>query len=119
MSMQSEGWHRSRAGQVAEQDDLPSEFGITLADAGKLLPRAKRVWMMVTVSPDGQNAIFEVPKSSILSEIKFYQGGTKTLRPSELDLSEITGPTLIFGSLEANRRAAAANLPGVSAHARA
>lgn len=119
MNIHSEGWHRSHAGQAAQQDDLPSEFGVTLADAGRLLRRATRVWIMFPVSPDGMTAIFEVPRSSVLSEIKFYQGGTKTLRPSELSLSAEAVPTLIFGSTEANRRAAGlAEQPGASPHAR-
>lgn len=108
MSMQSEGWHRSHAGQAAQQDELAPEFGVTLADAGRLLRKAKRVWIMFPIGPGGRNAIFAVPKSAILAEIKFYQGGTKTLRPSELDHSTHDGPTLIFGSMEANSRAAEA-----------
>jgi hypothetical protein len=113
-TIHSEGWQRSQAGQAAQQDELTSEFGVTLADAGRLLRKAKRVWIMFPVGPGGRNAIFGVPKSVVLKEIEFYQGGTKTFRPSELDHTTHDGPTLIFGSSEANERAAAAHQPGMA-----
>lgn len=113
-AVHSEGWWRSQAGQDAMADEPESEFGITLADAGKLLEKAVKVWIMFPVGTGGETAIFEVPKSVVEKEIKFYQGGTKTFRPSELDNASSCGPTLIFGSSEANRRAAPARVEGMA-----
>ena len=90
-----------------EQEELPSEFGVTLADAGRMMRKAKCVWILFRVGPAEQTAIFAVPKSTVLKEIEFYQGGKKTFRPSELDFNTHDGPTLIFGGCRAIDRAAA------------
>lgn len=102
--MISEG--RARALEP-EYEEQPSEFGVTLADAGRLLKKAKRCWIIHKVGSNEKTAIFAIPKSAVLAEIKFYHGGEKTIRPSELDLSLSVGPTLIFGGQAAIDRAEA------------
>lgn len=114
MNTHSEGRQRSQAGQDEQRDDAKSEFGITLADAGRLLRKAKRVWIMYRVGPGEQNAIFAIPKSVVINEIKFYQGGEKTYRPAELDFTTHDGPTLIFGSHLANEHASLSRQPGMT-----
>lgn len=109
--VRSQDWYEEQEILARERENAGSEFGVTLADAGKLLRKAKRVWIMFPVGPAERHAIFEVPKSAVLKEIKLYQGGTKTFRPCELDLTTSDGPTLIFGGHEANRRAVAEPVP--------
>jgi hypothetical protein len=100
--MISEG--RARALEP-EHEEQPSEFGVTLADAGRLLKKAKLCWIMFKVGNLEKTAIFAIPKSSVLREIRLYQGGKNTIRPSELDCNVSDGPILIFGSQEAIDRA--------------
>lgn len=84
-----------------EREQQPPEFGVTLADAGRLLKKAKHCWVMFKVGNLEKTAIFSIPKSVVLRELKLYQGGKKTIRPSELDHSVSDGPILIFGSQDA------------------
>lgn len=106
--VRSKDWYEEQDILEREREELPSEFGITLADAGKLLRRAKQVWIMCPVGPAERHAIFAIPKSTVLKEIKLYNGGAKTLRPCELDHSTHGGATLIFGSYAAIANAAKA-----------
>jgi xanthine dehydrogenase molybdopterin-binding subunit B len=114
MHMHSESWHRSQAGQAALEDEVKSEFGVTLADAGRLLRKAKHVWVMFRIGPGDEKAIFRISKASVLDEIKLHQGGTKTYRPSELCFDAFGGPILIFGGVDAIERAAASRKEGMA-----
>ncbi|MET4341993.1 hypothetical protein [Bradyrhizobium sp. RT9a] len=100
--MISEG--RARALEGNELDEQPPEFGITLADAGRLARKAKLIWISAPLGRNGAHVIFGISKAALRKEIKFYDGGKKTIRPSELEF-RAGGPTLIFGSQEAIQRA--------------
>jgi hypothetical protein len=116
--VRSQDWYEQQDILEREREKAGSEFGVTLADAGKLLRKAKQVWVMFPVGPGERHAIFAIPKSVVLKEIKLYQGGNKTLRPCELDHSTHGGATLIFGSHQAVANAAKVQAEGSAADAR-
>ncbi|WP_439392381.1 hypothetical protein ACRQ5Q_22560 [Bradyrhizobium sp. PMVTL-01] len=109
--MISEGM--ARALERREEEQQPSEFGVTLADAGRLLRRAQHCWIIFEIA-EGKTAIFGISKAAVRKEIKFYAGGHKTFRPSELDHSSPGSPTLIFGSKAANEHAKSAATEGMA-----
>lgn len=103
--MISEGRERALG---PKHEERPPEFGITLADAGRLLKKAKHCWIMFKVGNAEKTGIFAIPKSAVLREIKLYHGGKNTIRPTELDNEVSDGPILIFGSQTAIDHAEAA-----------
>lgn len=72
---------------------IDSEFGVTAADALRLLKKAKRVLIFVAVAP-GDRALFVISKRAAIAEMSRVNPGTQ--RPCELE-----GATVYFGGFSA------------------
>lgn len=97
--VRSEGWHRSQAGQDALRDEPTTEFGVTSADALRLLRKARRFWIFFKKGPNGEHGVFEVSKASARKEFKRL---TSSVFPCAL-----RDEVLEVGTLEAQENAKA------------